>query len=96
MSCSWVSNQQETTEGNFTTPVPSTQPYAANANHEETVPVRDGPIAFSEAAIQVDTDLFVCPTLKATKRRESEDYDDDGRAIKKGSKCKSIPQSTNN
>ena len=79
------------------TPVPSTQPYAPHANHEEMVPVRDGPMAFSEAAIQVDTDLFVCPMLKATKRRESEDCDDDdGRAIKKGNKFKSIPQSTNN
>lgn len=76
------------------TNVPSTQPSAPSANHEEIVPVRDGPIAFSEAAIQVDTDLFVCPSLKATKRLE--DAGDDSGAIKKGSKHKSTPQSTNN
>lgn len=76
---SWVNNQQESAEANLITNVPSSQPSVPIVNHEETIPVRDdGSIAFSEAAIQVDTDLFVCPPLKASKRaEESEDIGDD-------------------
>lgn len=55
------------------------------------VPVGDGPIAFSEAGIQVDTDLFACPTVKATKRiEELEDVGDENSAVKKGSKQPSV------
>ena len=60
--------------------------------------VRDGSIAFSEAAIQVDTDLFVCPPLQATKGTgELEDVGDESNIVKKGSEHKgTLHQSTNN
>ena len=97
VSCSWVNNQQERAEANLITNVPSSQPSVPIVNHEEMVPVRDdGSIGFSEAAIQVDTDLFVCPPLKGTKRAEElEDVGDDSSTITKGNKRKSTPQSTN-
>jgi len=45
----------------------------------------------------VDTDLFVCPSLKATKRTEEwEGVGDDNGASKKGIKHKSTSHSTNN
>ena len=77
------------------TNIHSSQPPVPNINHED---VRDdGSVAFSETAIQVDTDLFVCPPLKSTKiTEELEDVGDDSNTIAKGSKCKSTPQSTNN
>ena len=53
----------------------------------------DGSIGFTEEAIQVDTDLFVCPPLKATKRtNELEDVDGSSTNMKGNSN----PQSTNN
>lgn len=97
VSCSWISSQHETTEANLITNISSTQPSVANVNHQETITARDGPITFGEAAIQVDTDLFVCPSLKATKRTDEwEGVSDDNAAIKKGSKRKSTSHSTNN
>lgn len=79
------------------TNIPSTQPSAPNANHDGTVAVRDEPTTFSEAAIQVETDLFVCPPLTVTKGMEEQDRDgDDSNTNAKGSKHKVTSQSTNN
>ena len=89
-----MNNQQETAEVNLIANLPSTQPSVTNVNHEESIPVReDGSIGFTEEAIQVDADLFVCPPLKATKRTdELEDVDGSSTNMKGNSN----PQSTNN
>lgn len=92
LPCSWVSSQQEMTEANLIT---NLQPSASDDNKEEMVSVRDGQIAFNEAAIQVDSDLFVCPQIKTTKKAEELDVGENS-SIEKGNKHKSTPQSINN
>ena len=88
---SWVANQHETTENNNTsTTIPKLQPSStssdATTDREQAT--------YSETAIQVNSDLFACSQLKATKRtlewqQGTSDHND---AIKKEGKHKSIPQ----
>lgn len=91
MFYSWVANQHETTENNNTsTNIPNFQPSTTSS---DTTTDKERAM-YSETAIQVNSDLFACSQLKATKRtlEWQQEASDDSNAIKKGSKRKSITQ----
>jgi len=88
---SWVANKHETTENNNTsTTIPNFQP--STTSSDSTTDKEQA--MYSETAVQVNSNLFACSQLKATKRtlEWQQGASDDSDAIKKGSKRKNIPQ----